>query len=108
MAFFFLFLDLIFNFIPPEDITEHYVVCSYWVRYKILKQLFSYFSNSYITANYEYTYRQSVIKNPNYYMFRARFNFKTTLNIYTMYILNTELIQVLHNRKYKETIDNQM
>jgi hypothetical protein len=74
-------LDLILNFITSEDITEYtyYVVRLYWIRYK---NFFFHFSKCDITANYEYTYVKVSYKHPNYYMYRARFHFKTTLNVF--------------------------
>ena len=70
-----LYLDLIFNFITSEDITLFV-----YIGFDI-KTSFSTFQTvmSLLTMN---IHTVSVIENPNYYMFRDRFHFNTTLNIF--------------------------
>jgi hypothetical protein len=73
--FLYLYIDLILNFITSEDITL-FVYIGFDIQTS-----FSTFQTvmSLLTMN---IHTVSVIENPNYYMFRDRFHFNTTLNIF--------------------------
>ena len=97
--FFNIYLDLIFNFITSEDITLFV-----YIGFDI-KTSFSTFQTviSLLTMNI-HTVKVSLKKSQ---LFHVSYQISFKKNFEYMYIFDTELIEVLHNRKYKGTIDSQ-